>query len=668
MANHAPTESAAILQLRDEIRGALIASRTGQGSYGPNYDGNKLADKIETILADTATLAASPQPIPGSPILTDERIVELYTESFNAMVGRLREAPKHVPDTVLTFARGIEADLRAALAAQPAPVSGATSDEPKGYKLVPIKITPEMIERGIAAHYGKRRVAAIGGAKGVSMTVNGTDWTGVEAMRNFWRGALSAAPEIVNPAGAVVARSNLSAPKIRALVYTLGCGIQDEHSAEWSFTDAGLMTLCAHIAALPAPQAPDTPVAPTNEELEVLWNDAHYGHAADFAADVLERWGGWQAGMLGYGGSLNAQVAAPLPAAPAPTTFKQFDGYACRGVAEAMARQSVAALPAEQAPTDVAGELQKGDPIYEVLMLGVGTIAAFNMDAGKKYAADVRAALAARQAPTEAAEEPSDRDMQIAIAVRDAFVFGINVRGYLRTEATHYEAGKEIFNMMESYDLVKLISDKVPAAPAPLPRQGEGSIDSEEFRALVGKYKLTQSFAPEPLNAIIAYIDAWHSARLARTAAPSGWWEALNELRDNTETFGPYSQETSRVAIECCMNALEELEALAPSESQAIPTDLSKRLRAQAGESKMHLIAMDRKDVLDAADEIDRYYGAALAWKRSAQAKDTQLSAARQVDHGVCICPEADRECGDRPIGWCSTCPKRAALAKKGTV
>lgn len=52
-------------------------------------------------------------------ILTDERIVELYAESFNAMVGRLREAPKHVPETVLTFARAIEADLRAALAAVP---------------------------------------------------------------------------------------------------------------------------------------------------------------------------------------------------------------------------------------------------------------------------------------------------------------------------------------------------------------------------------------------------------------------------------------------------------------------------------------------------------------------------------------------------------------------
>lgn len=46
-----------------------------------------------------------------------------------------------------------------------------------------------------------------------------------------------------------------------------------------------------------------------------------------------------------------------------------------------------------------------------------------------------------------------------------------------------------------------------------------------------------------------------------RDALPNGWYEVLNRLHDNTETFGPYSKETARVAIECCMNALEDLEA-----------------------------------------------------------------------------------------------------------
>jgi len=47
--------------------------------------------------------------------------------------------------------------------------------------------------------------------------------------------------------------------------------------------------------------APVQPVEyPTNEELEELWYGSHLGHPADFAADVLERWGGAPPGLLGY--------------------------------------------------------------------------------------------------------------------------------------------------------------------------------------------------------------------------------------------------------------------------------------------------------------------------------------------------------------------------------
>lgn len=47
------------------------------------------------------------------------------------------------------------------------------------------------------------------------------------------------------------------------------------------------------------------PELPTNEVLEKVAS-GHQGHPADFAADVLQRWGGWQAGLLGYGGRINA--------------------------------------------------------------------------------------------------------------------------------------------------------------------------------------------------------------------------------------------------------------------------------------------------------------------------------------------------------------------------
>lgn len=53
------------------------------------------------------------------------------------------------------------------------------------------------------------------------------------------------------------------------------------------------------------------------------------------------------------------------------------------------------------------------------------------------------------------------------------------------------------------------------------PQQGEGSIDSPEFiKALDGWYLNNHNPDNEAYRALIAYIDSWHSARLARTATP----------------------------------------------------------------------------------------------------------------------------------------------------
>ncbi|AOK61956.1 hypothetical protein WM29_22755 [Burkholderia ubonensis] len=66
---------------------------------------------------------------------------------------------------------------------------------PAGWRVVPKKITRAMIESAMESHYGKRRARENGGAGGIVMTVNDTDWTGVDAMRRFWKGALAAAPQ-----------------------------------------------------------------------------------------------------------------------------------------------------------------------------------------------------------------------------------------------------------------------------------------------------------------------------------------------------------------------------------------------------------------------------------------------------------------------------------------
>lgn len=80
---------------------------------------------------------AQAAPVVAASELTDEQIARLYRESFNSMGGRLREASKHVPDTVLEFARNIERTIRAAAPA-------ASVAVPAGYALVPQVPTMEM--------------------------------------------------------------------------------------------------------------------------------------------------------------------------------------------------------------------------------------------------------------------------------------------------------------------------------------------------------------------------------------------------------------------------------------------------------------------------------------------------------------------------------------------
>jgi hypothetical protein len=68
-----------------------------------------------------------------------------------------------------------------------------------------------------------------------------------------------------------------------------------------------------------------SPEVPTNEALEKVAS-GHQGHPADFAADVLERWGGWQHGLMGYGGGLNATNPDVQPKGTEPPRCQYCDG------------------------------------------------------------------------------------------------------------------------------------------------------------------------------------------------------------------------------------------------------------------------------------------------------------------------------------------------------
>jgi hypothetical protein len=71
---------------------------------------------------------------------------------------------------------------------------------------------------------------------------------------------------------------------------------------------AGLVRSALEQAAAPEAPALGESNLPTTDDLEALYETTHYGHPADFAADVLERWGGWMPGLLGHGGALQDAV------------------------------------------------------------------------------------------------------------------------------------------------------------------------------------------------------------------------------------------------------------------------------------------------------------------------------------------------------------------------
>lgn len=147
-----------------------------------------------------------PQRAPGStPEPTTPREAELLLAlqqvTKSALVGLyqarlcIRELLPNNADGKLTLELVQQAidGVEGALGGDTRPAANAVG-VPNGFMLVPVKLTPGMIEAAMAAHYGKRRVAAVGGAGGIDMTVNDVNYTGTQAMRNFWRGALSAAP------------------------------------------------------------------------------------------------------------------------------------------------------------------------------------------------------------------------------------------------------------------------------------------------------------------------------------------------------------------------------------------------------------------------------------------------------------------------------------------
>jgi hypothetical protein len=102
---------------------------------------------------------------------------------------------------------------------------------------------------------------------------------------------------------------------------------------------------------------------PSNEEFDKLY-ESHVGHPADFAADVLERWGGWPMGILGQGGSGVLPVAAEGQVSAAAPTFDRAE-FIRRAVL------AVAEIPDRDSPEDQPEMmLVTGDELRGILASG----------------------------------------------------------------------------------------------------------------------------------------------------------------------------------------------------------------------------------------------------------------------------------------------------------
>jgi hypothetical protein len=120
----------------------------------------------------------------------------------------------------------------------------------------------------------------------------------------------------------------------------------------------------------------------------------------------------------------------------------------------------------------------------------------------------------------------------------------------------------------------------------------------------------------EPSTSVpsVAGIDTPEFRALLRA-----WWDAsTSELS------------SARAAL------IAHIDAHCARQDQAAPTDLSKRLRAIADSVTGNNPAMvTPKCLADAADEIERYYGGMMNWKRTAEAKDREFAATQAAPADV---------------------------------
>jgi hypothetical protein len=122
--------------------------------------------------------------------------------------------------------------------------------------------------------------------------------------------------------------------------------------------------------------------------------------------------------------------------------------------------------------------------------------------------------------------------------------------------------------------LAEAMAELANAAPA----QVKSKFDEQIFRTMVATWAHSFKGSHDDIKLAERKEKYWRSimeyVAAPAGAVPEGWREELRSLRDNTETFGPHGSEAARIAIEGCIDALDELEAAAaPVPPVSAPAD-----------------------------------------------------------------------------------------------
>jgi hypothetical protein len=203
-------------------------------------------------------------------------------------------------------------------------------------------------------------------------------------------------------------------------------------------------------------------------------------------------------------------------------------------------------------------------------------------------------------------------------------------------------------------------------APASSLAQGAGSVDSEHafknfHRSLCERFGYTHDEIDWKRDQVS--LEEHIAARLARREVEESTRDDVANLLNFLLRDHIKLDDDGR--FRCCeCNHVADSESDVATDAEHEPDCIVVRARARLARTAAPIVGWRRatKHGWEYRTNAPTASTPGTGWLAMCDASQVAPSEGRAIQ----ICPDADRECGDREIGWCSTCPKRTAVAKTG--